>query len=92
MKPLFFLLSFLISCGLACAELPKQWLDEYYDVFWKYENAETEFLLSKHPEWRQRLEVKRKWQEADVAMYRYLFIHHLEHHTVTLKWFNGYWM
>ena len=92
MKQLVLSLALLFACQRAFADSPQQWLDDYYAILAKSQNERFESVLTKHPEWKGRLDLYGAWIRAEEAMYRYLFVYHIEHATGALKWRDGDWI
>ena len=74
------------------SELAKQWLDDYFTVFNAQVAERESFVASKRPDLKDALQARQKYFEADEAMYRYLFVWHIQHATGLLQWNDGDWI
>jgi len=80
----------LASC-LVAAEPPSRWLLEYFTIERAFDQERDDYLLSKHPEWKDRLQMLGEVTRADEDLKAYLFVYHLQHDPQTLTWDNGDW-
>lgn len=81
----------LLFVSSALADSPKQWLDDYFSIVAARKNQWVQFAISKDPTLKEALGLEVEYMRAEEAMYRYLFVYHIEHATGLLKWEDGSW-
>jgi hypothetical protein len=91
MKRVVFAALVFLTMRLVGAEPPGRWCIEYFAVVEGFRQEQDDYLLLRHPEWKERIALVEQYEQADDVLYKYLFAYHLKHDPWILEWRDGDW-